>query len=64
MLKEIKDYSPNSKVILLGNSSNQELLTSQCDADAYLELGGAPEGLRSIIKNLITKDSETTKVKE
>jgi NarL family two-component system response regulator YdfI len=64
MLKEIKYYSPNSKVILLGNSSNVELLTSRCDADAYLELGGAPEGLRSTIQNLITQDSETTQVKE
>ena len=26
MLKEIKDHSPNSKVILLGNSTNQETL--------------------------------------
>jgi NarL family two-component system response regulator YdfI len=64
MLKEIKDYSPNSKVILLGNSSNQELLISRCDADAYLVLGCAPEGLRSTIQNLITQDSETTQVKE
>ena len=64
MLKEIKDHSPNSKVILLGNRTNQETLAHQCGADAYLRIGGAPESLRSTIKNLITKDSETIKVKE
>jgi DNA-binding NarL/FixJ family response regulator len=64
MLKEIKDYSPNSKVILLGNSSNQELLTSRCDVDGYLELGGVPEDLRTIINNLISQETEANQVKE
>ena len=64
MLKEIKVYSPNSKVILLGNSLNQELLTSRCDADACLELGGAPEDLRTTIENLIPKETEITQMKE
>jgi DNA-binding NarL/FixJ family response regulator len=64
MLNLIKDYSPNSKVILLGNSSNQELLISLCDADGYLELGGVPEDLRTIINNLISQETETNQVKE
>ena len=64
MLKEIKDHSPNSKVILLGNRTNQETLALQSGADAYLRIGGAPESIRSTIKNLITKDLETIKVKE
>ena len=64
MLKEIKDHSPNSKVILLGNSTNQEMLDRQCGADAYLRIGGAPEDLRSTIKNIIAKDSETIQAKE
>ena len=64
MLKEIKDHSPNSKVILLGNSTNQETLDRQCGADAYLRIGGAPEDLRSTIKNIIAKDSETIQAKE
>jgi len=64
MLKVIKDHSPNSKVILLGNSTDQEPLACKSRADAYLQIGGAPESLRSTIKNLITKDSETTQVKE
>ena len=64
MLKEIKDHIPNSKVILLGNSTNQEPHAQQCGADAYLRIGGAPESLRSTIKNLITKDAETIQVKE
>ena len=64
MLKEIKDHSPNSKVILLGNSMNQETLDRQCGADAYLRIGGAPEDLRSTIKNIIAKDSETIQAKE
>jgi DNA-binding NarL/FixJ family response regulator len=64
ILKEIKEHSPYSKVILLGNSTNQEQLARQCGANAYLRIGSTPESLRSTIKNLITKDSETTKVKE
>ena len=62
MLKEIKGKSPNSKVILLGNSANQESLARQCGADAYLRIGGAPESLRSTIKNLIAKDSEIVQI--
>jgi len=64
MLKEIKGCSPNSKVILLGNITNQEPLARQCGADAYLRIGGAPDSLRSTIKNLITKDTDTIQVKE
>ena len=64
LLKEIKVNSPNSKVIILGNSSHQDLLTSRCDADAYLELGGAPEGLRSTINKLIQTEFQTNQIKE
>ena len=64
ILEEIEDHSPKSKVILLGNSTNQEPLACQCGADAYLRIGDAPDSLRSTIKNLITKDPETIKVKE
>jgi len=64
MLKEIKDHSPNSKVILFGNITNQEPLARQSGADAYLRIGGAPDILRSTIKNLITKDTETIQFKE
>jgi DNA-binding NarL/FixJ family response regulator len=64
MLKEIKDYSPNSKVILLGNSSNQEPLARQCGADAFLRIGGAPESLRSTINEFIRTKFETKQVKE
>ena len=64
MLKEIKGCSPNSKVILLVNSMNQELRVSQCEADAYLRIGGSPESLRSTIKKIITKDSATIQIKE
>ena len=64
MLKEIKDHSPNSKVILLGNSMNQEPCDSYRGADAYLRIGGAPESIRSTIKNIIAKDSATTQIKE
>ena len=64
ILEEIEEHSPNSKVILLGNSTNQEPLARQCGADAYLRIGGAPDSLRSTIKNLIMKASETTQVKE
>jgi DNA-binding NarL/FixJ family response regulator len=64
MLKEIKDYSQNSKVILLGNSSNKKPLTRHYGADAYLQIGGTPESLRSTIKNIIAKDSEIIQIKE
>jgi DNA-binding NarL/FixJ family response regulator len=64
MLKEIKDHSPNSKVILLGNSSNKEPLTRQYGVDAYLRIGGTPESLRSTIKKIIAKDSEIIQIKE
>ena len=64
MLKEIKGCSPNSKVILLGNSMNQEPCDSYRGADAYLRIGGAPESIRSTIKNIIAKDSATTQIKE
>ena len=53
MLKEIKGCSPNSKVILLGNSTkSRAALTANREADAYLRIGGAPESLRSTIKNI------------
>jgi DNA-binding NarL/FixJ family response regulator len=64
MLKEIKDHSPNSKVILLENSTDQEPFARKTRADAYLRIGGAPEILRSTLKNLLTKDSEIKQVKE
>ncbi len=64
MLEEIKDHSPNSKVILLGNSTNQESLARQCGEDAYLRIGDAPDSLRATIKNLMRKDTETIQVKE
>ena len=64
MLKEIEGCSPNSKVILLVNSMNQEPRFIQCEADAYLRIGGSPESLRSTIKKLLAQDSETIQEKE
>ena len=64
MLKELKDNSPNSKVILLGNSSSQEPLTHLCGADAYLRIGGAPERLHSTINKLIQTEFQNNQVKE
>ena len=64
MLKEIKGCSPNSKVILFVNSTHQEPRLSQSESDAYLRIGGAPESIRSTIKNIIAKDSEFKQNKE
>ena len=60
----LKDSNPTSKVILLGNRTTQEQLAHNIGADAFLRIGGAPENLRSIIKELLSRDFETIQVKE
>lgn len=64
ILEKIKAQSPNSKVILLGNRMDQEVLARQSGADAYLQIGGAPDSLRSTIKYLFATDTEILQVKE
>ena len=58
VITEIKNSAPNSKVILLGNRTNQKQLAPHLGADAYLLIGGAPESLRSTIHDLISKANE------
>ena len=58
VLKAIKESAPELKVILLGNRTNQEQLAYHFGADAFLRIGGAPENLRSTIKNLISLESQ------
>ena len=64
VLMEIKRSEPDTKVILLGNRIDQKQLAPGMGADAFLLIGGAPESLRSTIKNLISKEKENTQVKE
>jgi len=56
VLTEIKNNAPISKVILLGNRTDQKQLVPHMGADAYLLIGGAPESLRSTIKELISSE--------
>ena len=62
MLREIKVSDPDLKVILLGTHSNQVQLNHQLSVDAFLLIGDEPENLRSTIKYLATRDSETQHV--
>ena len=54
VLKEIKEKYPGLKIILLGNRTSQVQLDSHFGADAYLQIGGAPQILRSTIKELVS----------
>ena len=64
VLKEIRESHPELKIILLGNRTSQKQLTHHFGADSFLRIGGAPESLRSTIKQLILQETETNQAKE
>jgi len=64
VIKEFKHCVPGTKVILLGNRMDQTQLAPDWGADAFLLIGGAPERIRSTIKELILTEIESTQVKE